>query len=66
MIEYDLPAQPEKFLPVELIPILDAGIITAIYDLSETTVEGIPLNVYVKDKYVDEEDSEKMTEKKVG
>lgn len=63
-VEYDLPAQPEKFLPIELAPVLDAGVITVVCDLSEASVEGMPLNTYIYDKYADKEDPEAYFEEK--
>lgn len=53
---YELPAQPEKFLPIELMPVLDAGIAYVVYDLSDATVEGFQFDDYIQNKFIDKEE----------
>ena len=49
----ELPAQPAEFLPYELYPVYKAGVVNVEYDISEATVEGMPLEYSVKSKYSD-------------
>lgn len=53
---YDLHAQSEKFLPIELMPVLDSGIAYVVYDLSDATVEGLQFEEYIQDKFLDKEE----------
>lgn len=49
-IQSNVSAQSEKFIPGELMPLLNAGVVNVVYDLSDASVEGIPLQSFLKKK----------------
>lgn len=49
-VESNVSAQSDKFIPGELMPLLNAGVVNVVYDLSDASVEGIPLSSFLKKK----------------